>query len=467
MKPERRNILIVDDDEQILFAFQEMFRKEGYASAVARDGEAAIRAIEGSPPDVLIMDITMPRLDGLETLRRIREKSPQIPVVMITGFGTMQTAIRAMQLGAFEYLTKPLDVARIRDVVRRALAGREGEALGREQVSFQSHVVNRYDIIGATPRMLEVYKLIGSISVTPNMTPVLILGESGTGKELAARAIHAHSGHAADPFIPINCTALPEALLESELFGYEKGAFTGAFDRKLGKFDMAGKGTIFLDEIGTLSLHLQQKLLRVIQEREFERIGGNEPRNIEARFVAATNQDLESEVRRKTFREDLFFRLNVATLRLPPLRERRDDIPLLAGYFLTKYNEQLKKQIRGFSQEALDFLRAYPYPGTVRELENLIERAVMLTQGEIILRDAFGEQARPLAESAAPLPLASPVFSIARARLLESFEKQFIIETLSASGGNVTLAARRANMTRQNFQRLMKKHRVESTSFRR
>jgi two-component system response regulator AtoC len=467
MKAVRVKLLIVDDDEKILFAFEQVFRKEGYETQTARDGEEALARISAVRPDAVIMDITMPRLDGLETLRRIKAKSPALPVVLITGFGTMQTAIKAMQSGAFEYLTKPLDVIALRDVVRRALASMKTHVVpAGDPVSFQAQVMSRYDIVGRTPRMHEVYKLIGSVSTTPNHTSVLILGESGTGKELVARAIHANGQNADEPFVAINCTALPESLLESELFGYEKGAFTGAGERKLGKFDVASRGTIFLDEIGTLSLTLQQKLLRVLQEREFERVGGNEPHRVDARFIAATNQDLLAEVKRKAFREDLFFRLNVVTIHLPPLRDRREDIHLLASYFLQKYNEQLKKNLRGFSREALSVLNDYEYPGNVRELENLVERSVMLSKGEIVLPDAFADLGAQLLPAEVAFPIVSPVFSKSRDHVLSLFERQFLYSRLGACQGNVTEAAAASHMTRQNFQRLMKKHRITSRHFR-
>ncbi len=466
MKARRKSVLIVDDDEQILFAFKEVFRKDGYDSVVARDGEEALEKAVSAKPSAVIMDITMPKLDGLEALRRIRERAPALPVVLITGFGTMQTAIKSMQLGAFEYLTKPLDVAVVRDVLRRAISSSEKAGGARtDLVSFQAQTLSRYQIVGSTPPMQQIYKLIGSVSTTPNHTSVLILGESGTGKELVARAIHANSQNSGQPFVAINCTALPETLLESELFGYEKGAFTGAGERKPGKFEVAGGGTIFLDEIGTLTPQLQQKLLRVLQEREFERVGGNEPFAVKARFIAATNLDLEAEVSRRAFREDLYFRLNVVSIHLPPLRERGADISLLASYFLAKYNEQLKKNVRGFSDAALALLERYDFPGNVRELENVIERAVMLAKGEIILPETIGGLRRSARPGAREFTLVSPNFATSRAHVLNLFEKQFLEEALRRARGNVTAAAAESNMTRQNFQRLMKKHGVTSSSF--
>ncbi len=467
MKTAPAKILIVDDDDKIAFAFREVLKKEGYKSVVAQNGEEGLGKVAAMSPDVVFMDITMPKLDGLDALRRIKEQNPFIPVIIITGYGTMQTAVKAMQLGAFEYLTKPLDVDKIRDVTQRALASTRSSMVAAEQrASFKADIVHRYELVGNSSAMQEIYKIIGSISTTPNHTSVLIIGESGTGKELVARAIHSNSANAAEPFVGINCTVLPETLLESELFGYEKGAFTGAGERKLGKFELARGGTIFLDEIGNLSPHLQQKLLRVLQEREFDRVGGNEPIRVEGRFIAATNQDIEREVKKGTFREDLFYRLNVVAIHVPSLRERTTDISLLANYFLSRYNDQLKKSVKGFSDEAMALLQGYAYPGNVRELENLTERAVMLTRGEVILPDALGEITASDSDKAVSLPLISPAFSKSREHVIKMFEKQFLHEQLRCHRGNVTAAAKTSKMTRQNFQRLMKKHKLRAEPFR-
>ena len=470
MKTDPAKILIVDDDEKIVFAFCEVLKKEKYKSIVARNGEEALEKVSAMSPDVVFMDITMPKLDGLDALGRIKEQNPFIPVIIITGYGTMQTAIKAMQLGAFEYLTKPLDVDKIREVTRRALASiRSPMAAAEQHASFKADIIQRYELVGNSVAMQEIYKLIGSVSTTPNHTSVLIIGESGTGKELVARAIHSNSANANEPFVGINCTVLPETLLESELFGYEKGAFTGAGERKLGKFEIARGGTIFLDEIGNLSPNLQQKLLRVLQEREFERVGGNEPIHVEGRFIAATNQDIEHEVKKGNFREDLFYRLNVVAIHVPPLRERREDISLLANYFLSKYNEQLKKSVKGFSDEAMALLSrkaGYSYPGNVRELENLTERAVMLTRGEVILPDALGEITASDSDKAISFPIVSPAFSKSRDHVINMFEKQFLVEQLRRHRGNVTAAAKASKMTRQNFQRLMNKHKLRAEPFR-
>lgn len=460
-------VLIVDDDPKILFAFREVLRKDGYKSILAKNGEDALQKIALKHPSMVFMDITMPKLNGLEVLREMKTQNHRIPVVIITGYGTMQTAIKAMQLGAFEYLTKPLDVGMIRELARKALAStRHSEQVTQRSPLQSTEMTDRYILIGNSAPMQAVYKLIGSISTTSNHTTVLILGESGTGKELVARTIHNAGPNALEPFVPINCTALPEPLLESELFGHEKGAFTGATERKLGKFEMAQKGTIFLDEIGNLSPHLQQKLLRVLQEREFERLGGNNSIRVEARFIVATNRDLEAEMKNGNFREDLFFRLKVVTVNLPPLRERKEDIPHLVNYFLLKYNGELKKSISGFSDEAMALLQTYDYPGNVRELENLIERAVMLTKGNIILPDALREPALQSATKSVSLPITSHNFHKSRTELLNMFERQFVSELLRYYRGNVTTAAKASNMTRQNFQRLMAKHGIHAKTFR-
>ncbi len=467
MNKRGEKILIVDDDKNILYAFKQVLKKDGYRCIVARDGEEALEKMSKDKPAAVFMDITMPKLNGLETLKMIKDRNQTVPIIIITGHGTMQTAIRAMQLGAFEYLTKPLDVKKIREVAQRAISSISVPApQGESDGSLNDEDIARHRIVGSSKRMQELYKLIGSISTTTNHTSVLIIGESGTGKELVARAIHTNSAQSADPFVAINCTVLPEALLESELFGHERGAFTGANERKLGKFEMAAAGTIFLDEIGNLSPHLQQKLLRVIQEREFERLGGNTIVHVYARFIAATNRNIENEVKQGNFREDLYYRLNVVTIQLPPLRERLDDVPSIAQYFLAKYNTLLQKSVRAFAEDARALLQTYSYPGNVRELENLVERAVMLTNGDLIPATTIQEMIHTTTGKESMLPIISPAFSKSRKHLLAMFERQFLLEQLKKHRGNVTAAAKASKMTRQNFQRLMTKYRTNAKLFR-
>jgi len=462
--PDKSKILVVDDDEKILFAFGQVFTKEGYACVVAKNGPEAMERMISEKPEIIFMDIAMPGLDGLETLQRMKARNATVPVIMITGHGTMQTAIKAIQLGAFDYLTKPLDVTKVRDIVRRVLSSPQFQET--KHLTFKADYSDRYELIGNSGGMQEVYKLIGSISTTPNHTSVLIVGESGTGKELVARAIHAHSSNAREPFIGINCTVLPETLLESELFGHEKGAFTGAVDKKIGKFEIAQRGTIFLDEIGDLSSSLQQKLLRVLQEREFERVGGNEIITVEGRFITATNRDIEHDVRQGKFRKDLFYRFNVVTIQLPPLRARKGDVPQLSNYFLSRYNIQLKKAVKGFSNSSMSLLQSYRYPGNVRELENLIERAVMLTKGDLILPEVFKDVLDPASRKGTSLPASGLTFKRSRAHVLAMFEEQYLLDQLNKHHGNVTASAKASGMTRQNFQRLMTRNKIAARKFR-
>jgi len=453
-------IMIVDDDHEILYAFSEVINKSGYISIEAKDGAEALEKVDAEKPEVVFLDINMPNLDGLEALRRIKNDHPNLPIIIITGQGTIHTAVKAMQLGAFDYIPKPISVAKVRKIINNALSN--NQCTITESPSSNSNAIDRHQLIGSSATMQEVYKMIGAISTTPNYTPVLIVGESGTGKELVARAIHDNGSYPKEPFIPINCTALPETLLESELFGYEKGAFTGAMTNKQGRFEVAHNGTIFLDEIGDLPGNMQQKLLRVLQEREFERLGSSKSISIGARIITATNQDILSKIEQKTFREDLFYRLNVAVIKLPPLREHKEDIEILAWFFLKRYNYLLKKEIKGFSKEAMALLQMYAYPGNVRELENLIERAVMLTQGEVILPDVLKKMFNSSSIKSTYLPVISPIFSESREYLLNIFEKQFVTEQMNRYSSNVSAAARASKMSRQNFYRLIEKHNIMS-----
>ena len=457
--------MVIDDDEGIVYALNQLFTRDGYSVATAQDALSGIEQLRKENPSLVFMDINMPGMNGLDTLKELKKMYPALPVIMITGYGSVENAVRAMQFGALDYLTKPLDVQQVRKVTSEAIARLEGiERADSPADPFNAEFTDKYELVGRSPQMQEIYKLIGSISTTPNLTPVLLLGESGTGKELVARAIHSYGLESDEPFVAMNCTAVPEALLESELFGYEKGAFTGATERKFGKFEVAKNGTIFLDEIGDLPLLLQQKLLRVLQEREFERLGGNEVLHIGARFVAATNKDIEEEVRKGNFRKDLFYRLNVMVIHLPPLRERKEDISVLANYFLSQYSQRLRKNISGFSDASLQMLSHYSYPGNIRELENIVERAVILTKGEVIMPDVLGELADFVPETSASFGLDN--FSAAREHAVAKFEKDFILKALRQYEGNVAAAARASGMTRQNFQRLISKHKIDVDAFR-
>jgi two-component system response regulator AtoC len=375
-------ILVVDDEDSVRMVLKALLRREGYEVETASDGEEAVNKVKLLQPSMVIMDIRMPNKDGMEAFREIREFDKNIHVLMMTAFAAVETAVEAMKLGAFDYIIKPFNNDEVKILVKRAMQLRD---LKDEVKVLHRELNNSYRLdkmITNSPKMMQLYKVIGKVAQT-NAT-VLITGESGTGKELVANTIHYNSQRNTGPFIKINCGALPENLLESELFGHEKGAFTGAFQKKLGRFEAAEHGTIFLDEIGEVSHALQVKLLRVLQEHEFERVGGTETIKVDFRVVAATNRDLKSMVEKGEFREDLYYRLNVVSLRVPPLRERNEDIRLLANYFLQKFSQENNREMITFDEEAMRVLEKYPWPGNVRELQNLVERSVIMSTGAII-----------------------------------------------------------------------------------
>jgi two-component system nitrogen regulation response regulator GlnG len=374
-------ILVADDEDSLRWVLERGLRQAGYAVEAVKDGESAIAAFEREPVDLVFLDVRMPGVDGLRALARLREIRADVPVVVMTAHGTMDTAIQAMQRGAYDYLTKPFDIDEVLLVAERALtAARLTEEVARLRTGL-AEVWEFGALIGRHPRMQEVYKTIGRVAGSD--VTVLLRGESGTGKELVARAIHHYSRRAGRPFVAVSCAAIPGALLESELFGHERGAFTDAKERKLGKLELAHGGTLFLDEIGDMPVDLQTKLLRGLQERTIERVGGQESIRIDVRVLAATNRDLEALMREGRFREDLYYRLNVVSLHLPPLRERRRDIPLLVEHFLAKYADDLGD--RGVAPEALDRLVGHDWPGNVRELENVVQRAMIMATSGVIL----------------------------------------------------------------------------------
>src|SRR5688572_12165211 len=376
-------VLLIDDEADVQYSFRRIFDSPEIELSTANSGEEGLALIPRVKPDLVIMDIRMGGMNGLETLRRLRESYPKLLVIMMTAYGTTQTAIEAMKLGAYDYLLKPFDVPRIKELVTNALkASRDMKQVVSYQPLLESEDYS-IGIIGRSEPMQSVFKLIGQLAASD--ATALITGESGTGKELVARAIYHHSRRSDQPFLAINCAAIPENLLESELFGHERGAFTGATNQRIGKFEQCNGGTIFLDEIGDMSLPTQTKLLRVLQNGTFERVGGNQPVKVDVRVIAATNKPLEAAVAKREFREDLFYRLNVVRIEIPPLRERKEDIPLLVNYFLKKIAQAQKMAPKSISQEALDFLEQFSWPGNVRELENVIQRAIVVTKGEVIL----------------------------------------------------------------------------------
>jgi len=429
----RRTILVVDDDIAVREALSKILAKEGYRVLTAEDGQAGLALLRREPVHVLLADLKMPKLSGLDLLKAAKAVRPEVEVIVITGYGSIEEAVLAMKEGAYDFITKPFKRVDLDKAIRKALEKQALVVKTRELERELEALQRSSDIIASSPAMHKVLQLVEQVA--PSSATILIQGESGTGKELIANAIHRLSHRRDKPFIKVNCAAIPETLLESELFGYEKGAFTGASARKEGRFELADGGTMFLDEVGDLSLATQAKLLRVLQEGEFEHLGGTRTIKVDVRLVAATNKDLVQAVKEKTFREDLFYRLNVIAVSIPPLRERREDIPLLAHHFLRTYARKNEKEVEGFSKEALDLLIEYPWPGNVRELENAIERAVVLARGKVITLLDLPETVHPAkaGERVIAIPIGTP---------LEEAERQLIQETLQHARGDKALAAK-------------------------
>jgi two-component system response regulator HydG len=448
---KRARILVVDDEESHRIMLRAVLQEEGYQVAEAADGPDAIRAVEQEPFDLILLDIRMTTMDGIETLTEIRKVSPFVPVLMMTAYASVKTAVEALKAGAFEYLTKPLDIEELKILMEKAL---EHYHLREENLALRERLGDRFDfskIIGKSEKMKELFDLLAQVA--PTDATVLILGESGTGKELVANAIHHNSPRATQPFIKVACAALPETLLESELFGHEKGAFTGAIARKEGRFQLAHRGAILLDEVGEMSATTQAKILRVLQEKEFEPLGSTRVVKVDVRVIAATNKDLEKEIREGRFREDLFYRLNVVPVSLPPLRERKEDILALASHFLSIYREKNKKELREISGKALDLLVRYDWPGNIRELENCIERAVVIARGEIIAPADLPPQIQALSSEKEDSEVRFP-----SGISLQEVEKALILRTLEDTGGNRSRAAEILGINRRTLQMKLKEY---------
>ena len=463
-----KQVLVVDDEAAIRFAFEQFLRDEGYEALLAENSDEALKLLQDTIPDLVFLDYRLPGMDGIHVLEKIRRQQPGLPVIFMTAFGAMEVAIKAMQLGAYEYLTKPLDLDQVRLLIKRVAVGKkaaEETPAGSSAAAADSHLPLE-PLVGKGTAMQEVFKMIGLLS-TQDVT-ALISGESGVGKELVARAIHDHSPRRREPFVVVNCAAVPETLLEAELFGYEKGAFTGAEQRKPGKFELASGGTIFLDEIAELIPALQVKLLRVLQEKTFERLGGCGPLPADARILAATNRDLAAEMQSGLFRKDLFYRLHVIHLHIPPLRERREDIPILVDHFIRKGNREMGRQVRGVSKEAMSKMTAHAWPGNVRELENLIKRAMVLSREDILpehlfeIRDAGGQN-RASAHQEALAESVKRYFSLesgnegTSASIFQEassiLEKTLISEALNKTRQNQQQAARLLGMNRSTLRK--------------
>jgi len=443
-------ILVADDDLSIREGCERILRGEGYRVRTAVDGSQALQAVKEEHFDLVLLDLKMPGMDGLQVLREIKRQSPATEVVMITGFATVETAVEAMRLGAYDYIPKPFPPSEVRQVVAKLLQKREllGSAADQE---WKIELDGRTDIIiGDSPRMREVFRLIKKVA--PTDSTVLIYGESGTGKELLARAIHYNSLRRDKPFLTVDCGSLVETLFESELFGHVKGAFTGAIETKHGSFELANGGTVFFDEIGNISLSMQAKILRAIQEREIRRVGGTATIKVDVRVIAATNRDLRRSVQEGTFREDLYYRLSVIPIYLPSLRERKEDIPLLARHFLQKYNQRRKRDIRDISPAAMQLLCNYQWPGNVRELENVIERAVVIADGDEITPESLPPHLRAEDKLAA-----SEAFAI---RSLEQVEKEHITRTLIATGWNRSRAAQLLGIDRKTLYEKIRRYQI-------
>jgi DNA-binding NtrC family response regulator len=458
----KARILIVDDEEIVLRSCARILSGDDYEVETVLDPSEALRRVDENGYDVLVLDIMMPDIDGLQVLQHVKERHPDVDVVMMTGLSQIQTAVKAMKLGAFDYLPKPFDPDELKLAVDRAL---ERQRLLRENRALKTEAGSRYrfdNMIGASPQMQSVYRLIAKCA--PTNCTVLITGESGTGKEMVARAIHYNSLRKDQPFVAVDCNTLSENLLESELFGHVKGAFTGAVASKRGVFEMANHGTLFLDELGNIPLSTQAKLLRVIQEHEYKAVGDTRTQATNVRLLAATNCDLKSMVAESSFREDLFYRINVFPIHVPPLRERRDDIPALAFHFLTEFSEELARPVPRISDGAMSLLMNHPWPGNVRELQNAIHRAVILASDETIRQAHLASVLDAAPRSELEIPRTGEelkrIKKIAREKSVEDIEKLFVHETLKRNVWNVTRSAEAVGMQRANFQALMKKYNI-------
>jgi DNA-binding NtrC family response regulator len=437
-------ILIVEDEPKMLRLLQLNLSEEGYSVHTAADAEAGVNTLRQQKIDLVVTDLRLPGMDGLEFLQAVKRVDARIPVIVMTAYGTVETAVEAMKAGASDYVLKPFSLEEMKLIVRKEL---DVHDLREENRSLREALGKRYEFKNIVARSGKMQEVLATVErVAPSNSTVLLGGESGSGKDLIARAIHQHSRRASGPFIKINCTAIPENLLESELFGYEKGAFTGAVSSKLGKFELADKGTIFLDEIGDVPGTIQVKLLRVLQDRDFEHLGGTKTLKVDVRVVAATNQDLRAALEQGSFREDLYYRLNVVPINIPPLRERKEDIPYLVDHFLERFARESGKPIQGITPAAQKTLMEFHWPGNVRELENIIERAVALSSGDVIDVADIRLDLSPMKAGAAPA--ANAAAFPPEGTTLEQFEDEIIKEALHRAGGNKSQAARLLGLSR-------------------
>jgi two-component system, NtrC family, nitrogen regulation response regulator NtrX len=446
----KRHILVVDDELDIRTTLAGIFEDEGYEVSLAAEGRQALRSVDDRLPDLVYLDIWMPGMDGMEVLAKIKEKYPEMPVIMISGHGNIETAVKATKLGAFDFIEKPLSMDQILLITRRVM---DIQRLEYENRMLREKIETKYEIIGGNASIESLQEQVRLAA--PTDSRVLITGENGTGKELVARQIHLQSHRRDKPFIEVNSAAIPEELIESELFGHEKGSFTGAITKRRGKFDLADGGTIFLDEIADMSLRTQAKILRILQEQKFERVGGVESISVDVRVIAATNKDLETLIKEGKFREDLYFRLNVIPLHIPPLRERRSDIPLLVEYFVRQYCLTSGLHFKKFDARAVDLLTAYPWPGNVRELRNIVERLVIMTPTDSVSEEDVARSLKfgALTEDGGISDfIREPSWREAKTR----FEKAFLIRKLLENGGNISRTAESIGVERTHLHRRIK-----------
>lgn len=443
MKEDKICILAVDDEADMLATYKSILGKK-YQLTTAASGSAALEFIVTKPFSLILLDIRMPGLNGLDLLKRIKEVDPDLEVIMVTASKDINSAVESMKLGAFDFVTKPFEVKELLALIEKAL---EKRALVRENQYLRNRLEETQlycDLVGQTPVMNELFATIDRLA--PTNSTVLVYGESGTGKELVARAIHQKSARAGRPFVAVNCAAIPENLLESELFGHERGSFTGALERKLGKFELADGGTLFLDEIGCMPAAMQAKLLRVLEDKTIERLGSEKGLPVDVRIISATNIDFDQEIKNGKFRQDLYYRLNVIPVNLPPLRERKKDILLLADYFIKKFNRQLNRQVKGFAPEAQKALLNHNWPGNVRELANLIERVVVLSQSELISLNEL-----PFRSTQPTITIAIPASEKGYKELMTDYERALLDKTMSEYQGNITQASKKLKMFRTSM----------------
>ncbi len=448
-----KQILVVDDEERIRQSLTGVLKDEGYEVAQAKDGAQALKQIETDSPDLVLLDIWMPGMDGMETLEKIKAQIPNLPVIMISGHGNIELAVKGTKLGAFDFIEKPLSLEKVLLSIQHALAFSK---LEQENLALRQEVQKKYEIVGQSSELLALKEQIRIVAPTNGW--VLIAGENGTGKELVAQAIHRLSQRGSKPFVEVNCAAIPEELIESELFGHEKGSFTGALTKRRGKFDLANEGTIFLDEIADMSLKTQAKILRILQEQKFERVGGSEVIFVDVRVIAATNRDLKEEIQKGRFREDLYYRLNVIPLVVPPLRERKADIPILVEHFIKEYCIEYHKDLKRVSPDANDLFKGYSWPGNVRELKNVVERMVIMIPGTVI-------EAKDVPSPIREQPKAPAEFSFFSYDLLKEarreFEKRFILKKLTENDENISKTAEGIGIERSNLHRKIKSYGIE------